>query len=133
MKKLWLLILLVLGLCFVEGTMNENQRSSEVLAGPVQLPSAPSAGGPGPDPVPVWPPRHKPPGDFEGPSNDTVPRKRPFDAGKARKDAQNLAALAGKIPGEVDQLSKSILPKDLDQQLKQIQKLAKRLRGQISR
>lgn len=132
MKKLWLLILLVLGLCLLEGTRNENRWSSEALADPVQLPSAPSAGGPGPDPVPLWPPAHKPAGDFQGPPSDTIPRKRQFDAAKARKDAQDLAALASRIPREVDQLSKSILPKDLDRQLKQIQKLAKRLRGQIS-
>ncbi len=132
MKKLWLLILLVLGVCLIEVPMNENQRISEVLAGPVQLPSAHSTGGPGSEPVPLWPPSHKPPGDFQGTPGDTVPRKRPFDAAKARKDAQDLAALASRIPQEVDQLSKSILPKDLDQQLRQIQKLAKRLRGQIS-
>ena len=132
MKKLWLLILLVLALCLLEGTMNENQPSSEALAGPVQLPSTPSSGSPGPEHVPVWPPSHKPPADFQGPPSDPVPRKRQFDAARARKDAQDLAALASRIPQEVDQLSKSILPKDLDQQLKQIQKLAKRLRGQIS-
>ncbi len=59
-------------------------------------------------------------------------QQKNFDAAQARRNAQELAALAGKIPAEVDQLSKNILPKDLNQQLKQIEKLAKRLRTELS-
>ena len=58
--------------------------------------------------------------------------KRRFDARAARKNAQELADLAQKIPGQVDLVSKNVLPKDLSQQLKQIEKLAKSLRSQIS-
>jgi hypothetical protein len=62
---------------------------------------------------------------------DQGPPLPKFDPAKARKDAQELSALAQKIPAQVDQLSKSQLPKDLLQNLKQIQKLAKRLRSEI--
>jgi gas vesicle protein len=58
--------------------------------------------------------------------------KRRFDAQAARKNAQELAELAQKIPGQIDLVSKNVLPKDLSQQLKQIEKLAKSLRSQIS-
>ena len=72
------------------------------------------------------------PGDFTAqPPKDQGPKPPQFDPGKARKDAQQLSELAQKIPSQVDQLSKSQLPKDLLQNLKQIQKLAKRLRSEI--
>jgi hypothetical protein len=58
--------------------------------------------------------------------------KRHIDVEAARKNAQELAELAQKIPGQIDLVSKNVLPKDLSQQLKQIAKLAKSLRSQIS-
>lgn len=72
------------------------------------------------------------PPDFEAPSRQTSPSKH-FDAAATRKDAAELAALASQIPSEVDRVSKGVLPKDLDRQLKEIQKLAKRLRGEVGR
>jgi len=88
-------------------------------------------------------PTGNPPGPFgrEGtrlpqPDAATAPEpvklKRRFDANIARKHAQQMADLAGKIPGEVEQLSKNVLPQDLARQLKQIEKLAKSLRSQIN-
>jgi hypothetical protein len=59
--------------------------------------------------------------------------KKKFDAAEAQRNAQEMAALAQKIPAEVEQASKNVLSKDLIQQLKQIEKLAKRLRTQLSR
>ena len=58
--------------------------------------------------------------------------KKKFDAAGAQRNAQEIAALAQKIPAEVEQASKNVLSKDLIQQLKQIEKLAKRLRAQLS-
>jgi len=51
---------------------------------------------------------------------------------KLNRDADELAKLAQSIPSSVDQTTKGILPKDLDQRLKRIEKLAKQLRSQIS-
>ena len=67
----------------------------------------------------------------EPPDIQAVPRKKPIDLVAVRKEAQELADRAGKIPGQVDLLSKNTLPKDLVLQLKQIEKLAKNLRKQI--
>jgi hypothetical protein len=53
------------------------------------------------------------------------------DLAKLRRDANELANLAQSIPPDVDQTAKGILPKELDQKLKRIEKLAKQLRSQI--
>jgi len=94
-------------------------------------PSAPPSTAPPSEPVQLHaPPPHRP-ADFEGPRQHTSPRSHP-DSAKTRQDAQELAALADKIPGEVDQISKGTLPKDVTQQLKEIRKLAKRLEEEIT-
>ncbi len=54
------------------------------------------------------------------------------DLAKLRSDADELAMLAQSIPVDVDQTTRGILPKDLDQRLKKIQKLAKQLRSRIA-
>ena len=95
-------------------------------------PSAPPPGAPAAEPIYTRPVRPHPPPDFGEGQKETTSPQRQFDAAKARKDAEELAALANKIPGEVDKVSSHILPKDLADQLKQIEKLAKRLRGEIS-
>ena len=56
-----------------------------------------------------------------------------IDPVKLKQDADELAALAGSVPSEVDQTMKGLLPKDLTEKLKRIEKLAKQLRSQISR
>lgn len=54
-----------------------------------------------------------------------------YDSAKAHRDAQQLVALAQKISAQVDQLSKNSLPRDLIPNLKQAEKLAKRLRSEV--
>jgi len=54
-----------------------------------------------------------------------------FNSARAQRDAQQLAALAQKIPVQIDQVSKNSLPKDLIPNLKEIEKLAKHLRAEI--
>ena len=79
--------------------------------------------------------RPKPPNfppDFQEDPKDPKPQRKMVDAVQAQKDAEELAALSKKVQGEVGQLSKNLLSKDLDKELKQIQKLAKRLRGEIT-
>jgi len=58
-------------------------------------------------------------------------KRQSADPTKLREDANELASLAQSIPPAVDQTTKGILPKDLDQKLKRIEKLAKQLRSQI--
>jgi hypothetical protein len=62
---------------------------------------------------------------------EVTPRRKPPDLAKAKTEANELADLAQKVPGQVDQLSKNVLPKNLVEELKHIEKLAKVLRKQI--
>jgi len=55
-----------------------------------------------------------------------------IDPAKLRHDADELAALAQSIPPEVNQTTKGVLPKDLSEKLRRIEKLAKQLRGQFT-
>jgi hypothetical protein len=55
-----------------------------------------------------------------------------IDLAKLKHDADELATLAQSIPPEVDQTTKGILPKDLGDKLKRIEKLAKQLRSQLT-
>jgi len=44
------------------------------------------------------------------------------------RDANELAKLAGEIPASVEQANKGLLPKDLNERLKRIEKLSRQLR-----
>ena len=50
-----------------------------------------------------------------------------------QRDARELATLARSIPPDIDLTAKGLLAKDLASRLKKIEKLAKQLRGEISR
>jgi hypothetical protein len=57
----------------------------------------------------------------------------PVDFAKLRHDAEELAGLSQTIPPDIDQTTKGMYPKDLDQKLNRIKKLAKQLRSQVAR
>jgi len=57
---------------------------------------------------------------------------RTIDLDKLRHDANELASLAQSVPPDIDQTTKGVLPKDLTDKLKRIEKLAKQLRSQIT-
>jgi len=69
-------------------------------------------------------------------SQNNVPpplNQRPgVNLAKIKQNADELAALAQSVPSEVDQTAKGMLPKDLSDKLKRIEKLAKQLRSQIT-
>ena len=52
---------------------------------------------------------------------------------QVQHDADQLASLARALPDEVGQLAKGTRPKDLDEKLKDIEKLSKRLRSNLRR
>jgi hypothetical protein len=62
----------------------------------------------------------------------TAERKPAYPA-RLQRDAQELARLAQLIPAEIHQVESGVLPKDLDGQLKRIEKLSKQLRREVSR
>lgn len=70
---------------------------------------------------------------FEKNSVPPMNQRASIDLAKLRHDADELAALAQSVPPAVDQTTKGMLPKDLSDKLKRIEKLAKELRSQISR
>ena len=61
----------------------------------------------------------------------TVPAKRP-NLAQAQREAEDLARTAQTIPGDVASVRKGMLPKDVIEKLKQIEKLSKRLRTELN-
>jgi len=61
-----------------------------------------------------------------------TPKAQKVDPKKLKADAEELAKLSAAIPSEVEQVTQGHLPKDLSEQLKRIEKLAKHLRGDIN-
>lgn len=129
----WTLLLGVLAFAW-----NQYVRSPALVLGAPQIiiPHPPDAPPPGPqmpgDPAQLHAPRPSMPPDFQENPKDAKPQRKMVDPVQTQKDAEELAALSKKVQGEVGQLSKNLLSKDLDKELKQIQKLAKRLRGEIA-
>jgi len=62
----------------------------------------------------------------------TEMRAAKVDTKKLKEDADALAQLAQSVPSDIDKTTNGVLPKDLPDKLKQIEKLAKRLRSELS-
>ena len=61
-----------------------------------------------------------------------TPQKARLDAAKLRQEADELARISQTIPADVSSLQLGMLPKDMIEKLKQIEKLSKHLRTQLS-
>jgi hypothetical protein len=91
---------------------------------------------------PPWTPNPNAPGavpqaDHRFPVDEpqrTSPRgkQRPLDISKVKRDASELSTLAKEIPALVAQANKGVLPKDLNERLRQIEKLSKQLRRELT-
>jgi predicted NAD-dependent protein-ADP-ribosyltransferase YbiA (DUF1768 family) len=57
---------------------------------------------------------------------------RRIDAAQVQKEADDLARMAQTIPNDVASVRKGMLPKDVIEKLKQIEKLSKRLRTELN-
>jgi len=57
--------------------------------------------------------------------------KPKIDAVQVKRDAEELAKLAGEIPTGVEQANKGMVSKDLNDRLKRIEKLSKQLRREL--
>jgi hypothetical protein len=68
--------------------------------------------------------------------NEVPPQLKPkapgVDPAKLKSEADELVKRAQSIPAQIEHLSKGQLPSDLSQQLKDIERLAKQLRRQIT-
>jgi hypothetical protein len=88
---------------------------------------------PGVEPARIEPVPPRIPPDFQEPLGARKAQpKRVFDGAKAHQEAFEISFLANQIPTEVDKLNKNVLPQDLIQKLKRIEKLSKQLRTQLT-
>jgi len=55
-----------------------------------------------------------------------------LDLARVRQDADELARIAQTIPLDVASIQKGLLPQDMVEKLKRIEKLAKQLRGKLT-
>jgi hypothetical protein len=60
------------------------------------------------------------------------PRQQPLDPVKLKQEADELAKLSAGIPPQIELVTRGQLPKELNDQLKRIETLAKHLRGEVS-
>src|SRR5438552_6873793 len=97
------------------------------------LPARPQLGAPlgrcGPQPHDVdWPQNHLP--EERG---SLVVTKRPVaDVVRLERDAQELAEISASIHTDVDRANRGVLPKDIIDKLKRVEKLSKRLRNELT-
>ena len=60
-------------------------------------------------------------------------KQQPADPAKLKEEAEELAKLSAGIPPQIDLVRRGQLPKELNDQLKRIEKLAKHLRGEVTK
>lgn len=65
--------------------------------------------------------------------NETIGPPNSVDTAALQRDAEQLASLAAAVPPGVQDANKGMLSKDLIPKLKQIEKLSKHLRNELSR
>lgn len=75
-----------------------------------------------------------PPESMDSASTDKDPGTLPrhVDLAQLQRDADELSRTAQTIPGDVANVRKGMLPKDVIEKLKQIEKLSKRLRTELN-
>ena len=81
-----------------------------------------------------------PPGVREADKQTNAPTEAPTSPAKHKKadpallkrEAEELSQLSARIPAAIDAVNQGQLPKELEDQLKRIEKLAKHLRSEIS-
>jgi hypothetical protein len=76
----------------------------------------------------------KPPEPLDPTATEKVPAtsSKHIDLAQLQKEADDLARTAQTIPSDVASVRKGMLPKDVIQKLKQIEKLSKRLRTELN-
>jgi hypothetical protein len=88
---------------------------------------------------PAAAPQHQPhPPGLQDPSKNAPPLEPPMNSRPAPKiaqvqhDANELALLSQSVSSDINQATKGILPKDLGEKLKRIEKLSKKLRNELA-
>ena len=81
--------------------------------------------------MPQPPPPAEPPGMVK-PASDQPTAPTHIDLLEVQREAAELSKTAQTIPLDIENLKKGMLPKDVLQKLKQIEKLSKHLRNQLN-
>lgn len=83
--------------------------------------------------------RPVPPGVREADKQGNAPieppakfKQKPTDPAVLKQEADELARLSAEVLSQMDQVGQGKIPKNLSDQLKHVEKLAKRLRSEIS-
>jgi hypothetical protein len=99
------------------------------------LPASTQLGAPlgrcGPHPPDLDWPRNQVPG--EQPSSKSPVRPPAVNAVQLQHDARELAELSSSLPADIDRVNHGLLPKDVNEKLRRIEKLSKRLRTELTR
>ena len=76
----------------------------------------------------------KPPGSLDSTTTEKgpAPSSRHIDMAQVQSEADDLARTAQTIPSDVASVRKGMLPKDMIEKLKQIEKLSKRIRTELT-
>jgi TolA-binding protein len=81
----------------------------------------------------------RPPGLAEGQKQIDQPLERPMEmrnrqinVEQVRQEAEELRRLADRVPAQIQQVTNNQLPKDLRDNLKRIEKLAKHLHSEVT-
>jgi hypothetical protein len=76
----------------------------------------------------------KPPQTLDSSTTEKVPTasSRHVDLAQLQREADDLARTAQTIPSDVASVRKGMLPKDVIEKLKQIEKLSRRLRNELN-
>ncbi len=89
--------------------------------------------------MPQGSPHPRPPGITDGQKQIDQPleeprenRARQLNIDQVNAETQELQKLADALPPQIDQVAKGQIPKDLAENLKRIEKLAKHLRSEVS-
>jgi hypothetical protein len=79
-------------------------------------------------------PKPPEPADRSSPSADQPPlvRRAHIDAHQLQREAKEILELSQSLQLDIDQVNHGLLPKDTIEKLKRIEKLCKRLRGEVA-
>ena len=72
------------------------------------------------------------PADTQSTADTEAPVKKHFDAVQVQREARELSDLAKSIPLDIEHVNQGLMPKDMIEKLKRIEKLSKHLRSEVT-
>ena len=72
------------------------------------------------------------PADAQATTSPETSQKKHFDSVQAEREARELSDLAKSIPLDIEHVNQGLMPKDMMEKLKRIERLSKHLRTELS-